>query len=132
MLFLLSIGGTMIMRKFHNSMAVGFFMGSICTCSQMFFTLSLIYLGYGRDQALVNLSSKEEKLMAFLALLQSLLLGSFAAILAAHRSEILEKPTTGSMSNTTIIGGVGGSKNNYGDDSAYEAPTLQQARAGRV
>jgi uncharacterized membrane-anchored protein len=132
MLFLLSIGGTMIMRKFHNSMAVGFFMGSICTCSQMFFSLSLIYLGYGRDQALINLSSKEEKLMAFLALLQSILLGSFAAILAAHRSEILDKPISGgSISNPIIASGV--FKNGInGDDSAYEAPTLQQARAGRV
>jgi hypothetical protein len=133
MLFLLSIGGTMIMRKFHNSMAVGFFMGSICTCSQMFFSLSLVYLGYGRDQAMINLSSKEEKLMAFLALLQSILLGSFAAILAAHRSEILDKPATGaSISNTTMATGVGGAKINNGDDSTYEAPTLQQARAGRV
>jgi hypothetical protein len=30
--------------------------------------------------------------MAFFALIQSVLLGSFAAILAAHRSEILDQP----------------------------------------
>jgi hypothetical protein len=44
MLFLLSIGGTMIMRKFHNSMAVGFFMGSVVATSQMFFLLFLMYV----------------------------------------------------------------------------------------
>jgi hypothetical protein len=42
MLFVLSIGGTMIMRKFHNSMAVGFFMGSVVAMSQLFFMLFLM------------------------------------------------------------------------------------------
>jgi hypothetical protein len=42
MLCCLSIGGTMIMRKFHNSMAVGFFMGSVVAMSQMFFLLFLM------------------------------------------------------------------------------------------
>jgi hypothetical protein len=42
MLLALSIGGTMIMRKFHNSMAVGFFMGGVVAMSQMFFFLSLV------------------------------------------------------------------------------------------
>jgi hypothetical protein len=132
MLCFLSIGGTMIMRKFHNSMAVGFFMGSVCTCSQMFFSLSLIYIGYGKDQDMANLSSKEEKLMALLAFLQSVLLGSFAAILAAHRSEILDKPTVGNGSagnNLTVSSKHNTSKH---DDSPYEAPIVQQARAGRV
>lgn len=44
MLMMLSIGGTMIMRKFHNSMAVGFFMGAIVAMSQMFFLLFLMYV----------------------------------------------------------------------------------------
>jgi len=42
MLCVLSIGGTMIMRKFHNSMAVGFFMGGVVSMSQMFFLLFLL------------------------------------------------------------------------------------------
>jgi hypothetical protein len=42
MLCALCIGGTMIMRKFHNSMAVGFFMGSVVSMSQMFFLLFLM------------------------------------------------------------------------------------------
>jgi hypothetical protein len=44
MLLALSIGGTMIMRKFHNSMAVGFFMGGVVAMAQMFFFLSLVYV----------------------------------------------------------------------------------------
>jgi hypothetical protein len=50
------------------------------------------YIGYGKDQIDEGMSAKEESLMAFFALVQSILLGSFAAILAAHRSEILDKP----------------------------------------
>lgn len=42
MLLLLGVGGTMIMRKFHNSMAVGFFMGSVVAMSQLFFMLFLM------------------------------------------------------------------------------------------
>lgn len=136
MLFSLSIGGTMIMRKFHNSMAVGFFMGSVCTCSQMFFSLALIYLGYAKDQDTAGLSSKEEKLMALLAFIQSVLLGSFAAILAAHRSEILDKPLPGSQpplmeSNGKNIINTASIQASQ-DEETYEAPSLEQARQGRV
>ena len=42
MLLSLSIGGTMIMRKFHNSMAVGFFMGGVVAMAQLFFFLSMM------------------------------------------------------------------------------------------
>mmetsp|Transcript_6133 Transcript_6133/g.9420 ORF Transcript_6133/g.9420 Transcript_6133/m.9420 type:complete len:177 (-) Transcript_6133:248-778(-) len=91
MLFILSIGGTMIMRKFHNSMAVGFFMGGVVAMSQFFFLLFLIYLAYERDQRMMNDSSKYESLMALFSMVQCILLGSFAAILGAHRSEILDK-----------------------------------------
>jgi len=91
MLLTLSIGGTMIMRKFHNSMAVGFFMGGVVAMSQMFFFLMLIYIGYRKDQKNDGLPVVTESVMAFLCLLQCILLGTFAAILGAHRSEILEK-----------------------------------------
>lgn len=91
MLLTLSIGGTMIMRKFHNSMAVGFFMGGVVAMSQMFFFLMLIYLGYLTDQKNDSLPIVTETIMAFFCFMQCMLLGTFAAILGAHRSEILQK-----------------------------------------
>lgn len=42
LLCVLSVGGTMIMRKFHNSMAVGFFMGGVVAMSQLFFVLFMV------------------------------------------------------------------------------------------
>ena len=42
MLIGLCVGGTMIMRRFHNSMAVGFFMGSVVAMGQMFLLLCLM------------------------------------------------------------------------------------------
>lgn len=42
MLCLLFVGGTMIMRKFHNSLAVGFLMGGVVAMSQLFFLLFLM------------------------------------------------------------------------------------------
>ena len=44
--------------------------------------------------------------MAFLSLCQSLLLGSFAAILAAHRSEILDKPGNAIMDMMDEVHGI--------------------------
>lgn len=45
----------------------------------------------------------EEIWLAFLTLTESILLASFAAILAAHRSEILEKPG-GALEETETVG----------------------------
>lgn len=44
--------------------------------------------------------------MAFFALVQSILLASFAAILAAHRSEILDKPGTAVMNMMDELHGI--------------------------
>ena len=52
------------------------------------------YIGYGKDQSAQGKSFKGETVMSLLCLIQSVLLGSFAAILGAHRSEILDKPTS--------------------------------------
>lgn len=49
------------------------------------------YLGYLKDQKNDQLPVVTETIMAFFCLMQCLLLGTFAAILGAHRSEILEK-----------------------------------------
>lgn len=53
-----------------------------CDCS---------YLGYMKDDINDGTSSVQESFMALLAFGQFVLLGTFAAILAAHRSEIIEK-----------------------------------------
>jgi len=54
----------------------------------------------------MKLSAKEESLMALFSLVQCVLLGSFAAILGAHRSEILDKnirPDSPSYSDPTAV-----------------------------
>lgn len=119
----------MIMRKFHNSLAVGFFMGGIVASSQLFFMLFLFFIGYGKDQRELGMSSKAETIMSFFSLVQSILLGSFAAILAAHRSEILDKPGHAVMEMMDEMHGIG--SNNTADTaggdvaSSYEAPSVR-------
>jgi hypothetical protein len=82
-----------------------------------FFSTLYSYIGYGKDQLDTGMSAKEESLMAFFALVQSILLGSFAAILAAHRSEILDKPGTAVMDMMDELHGIGGPGN-----AGYVAP----------
>jgi hypothetical protein len=87
-----SIGGTMIMRKFHNSIAVGFFMGVTVTSCQFYIGLALIYFHYRHYNIHSNSNSstnaKDVTLFAYLSIIQAILLGTFAIILAAHRTEI--------------------------------------------
>jgi len=113
----------MIMRKFHNSLAVGFFMGGIVASSQLFFLLFLMYIGYSKDQKAAGLSPREEVFMGCCSLLVSLLLGSFAAILAAHRSEILEKPGSAVMDMMDQLHGIGSENTNDSGEASYEAPS---------
>eukprot|EP00591_Stephanopyxis_turris_P012476 CAMPEP_0195520744 /NCGR_PEP_ID=MMETSP0794_2-20130614/17522_1 /TAXON_ID=515487 /ORGANISM="Stephanopyxis turris, Strain CCMP 815" /LENGTH=184 /DNA_ID=CAMNT_0040650163 /DNA_START=78 /DNA_END=632 /DNA_ORIENTATION=+ len=91
-LVLLSIGGTTIMRKFQNSIAVGFFIGAVVATAQLFFLVFLIYMGYDGDRRQSDLDTKEEMVIASFSLMQAILLGSFAAILGVYRSEILDRP----------------------------------------
>jgi hypothetical protein len=83
------IGGTMILRKFHSSLAVGFFMGVTVAAAQLFFALALLHWNVRHVQRHNNEAAKEVTWLASLSLVQGVLLGSFAAILAAHRTEIL-------------------------------------------
>ncbi|KAL7433812.1 hypothetical protein ACHAXH_005906 [Discostella pseudostelligera] len=103
-LLLLCVGGTVIMRKFQSSVAVGFFMGSVVAASQMYMLVFLLLFGYIEDRLLNNLPVDGERLNGFVCLVQSILLASFATILASHRSEILDQ------------------KISDDDDRAYEAP----------
>jgi len=71
------------------------------------------------------MSSKEESLMALFAFVQSVLLGSFAAILAAHRSEILDQPGNAVMDMMDELHGsgtAGGAANGIDsqDNNSYE------------
>lgn len=100
----LCVGGTMVMRRYHTSIAVGLFMGSVVATAQLFFLLFLIYLGYASDRRSQGLNTFSETLSAFFCLVQCILLGSFAAILGAHRSQILDKPSETSVS----LAGTGG------------------------
>lgn len=68
--------------------------------SQLFVSL----FGYIEDRLINNLSVDGERLNGFVCLVQSILLASFATILASHRSEILDQ------------------KISDDDDIAYEAP----------
>lgn len=61
------------------------------------------YAGYHKDEDLEQGQNKvQEVWLAFFALTESILLASFAAILAAHRSEILEKPGSAVEETETV------------------------------
>ena len=73
------------------------------------------YTGYAKDQRAAGASSFQEWIMALFCFLQTVLLGSFAAILGAHRSEILD-------SNKDGVNAVG----SLDESGTYETPYHQQ------
>lgn len=67
--------------------------------------------------------------MALFALIQSLLLGSFAAILAAHRSEILDQPGNAVMDMMDEMNSGAPAndvtRNNSSQDISYDPPSKE-------
>jgi len=66
-------------------------------------------MGYRKDNRIDNLPAGEELFMSMISFVQFILLGTFAAILSAHRSDILDKPGNGDTNASTGTG-------------SYEAP----------
>lgn len=58
-------------------------------------------MGYRKDNKIDSLPSGQELLMSMICFAQFVLLGTFAAILAAHRSEIIEKDSESTVDNGT-------------------------------
>ena len=69
--------------------------------------LFFLYFGYGTDRITSGLNANEENIMATLSACQAILLASFAAILSAYRSEIVDKTDSTSSS--------AGFRNQYGN-----------------
>lgn len=63
---------------------------SLLSKSTILYVLNSIF-AYIEDRLDNDLPAEGERLTGFMFLIQSLMLGSFAAILAAHRSEILDQ-----------------------------------------
>ena len=121
-----SIGGTMIMRKFHNSIAVGFFMGVTVTSCQFYIGLALIYFHYRHFNLRNNNNAKDVTLFACLSLIQAILLGTFAILLAAHRTEISFDSTTSENDIPSTSDAepqpVEDNEAHKSSDGAYQAP----------
>jgi len=115
-LILLSVGGTMVMRKFHNSFFTGLFIGGIVATAQYFFLLSMIFGGYAVDRQYLGYSGAGDYFQAAVAFIQAILLGSFAMLLTAHRSEIMDRSSNLHKSG----GGSGGASGRKAEDSFRE------------
>lgn len=91
-----------------------------CSFSFAFVAFGFIFsfVSYAKDQRGRRQPFREETMMSFCAFVQCVLLASFAAILFAHRSEILDKAAS-TLGNETL------------DDEA-EAEQQQQQRGYRA
>ena len=70
------------------------------------------YLGYRKDNRIDGLPAGQELMMSMICFAQFVLLGTFAAILSAHRSDILEKSEDDDAGDVVAAAGT------------YEAPNV--------
>lgn len=90
------------------------------------------YSGYARDRKYGEQGFAEEMVMALLSLVQCILLGSFAAILGAHRSDMMDK--SDDFSSKPPLGEYEESETQYTNSeytqsefTDYEPPRVSQA-----
>jgi len=141
----LSVGGTMVMRKFHNSFSTGLFLGGVVGGAQFFFLLFLMYVcvktvlvfiiyqssihthivlsfyihrysAFASERGNNYENNFEDIVESFICLTHSILLGSFAIMLGAHRSEIINR-------NTSMIDDDGEEVEQ--DNSVYTPPAVE-------
>jgi len=109
------------MRKFHSSFYTGLFIGGVVATAQYFFLLSLIYGGYAKDRQNSSMSGAEDMIQSIVSFSQAVLLGSFALLLTAHRTEIMDR-------NSTINNGDQSVNSvefmEVEDDASYDPPSF--------
>jgi len=111
----------MVMRKFHNSFFTGLFIGGVVATAQYFFLSSLIFGGYAQDREYAGLNGAGDFIQCIISFSQAVLLGSFALLLTAHRTEIMDRNTnlhTGDQSVASV------DFKEVEDDASYDPPSF--------
>ena len=90
----LSVGGTLVMRKYQTSMAIGFFLGVVLVMSQQMLIIGAIFGGEasakeGADDDEANADSAMSVFAFFLGTVYSV----FAVLLAVFRNDLIRDET---------------------------------------
>ena len=116
------MGGTMVMRKFHNSFSTGLFLGGVVGGAQFYFLLFLLYGGFTIERSNNGAGIFYDVLEAGICFAHSMLLGSFAMMLGAHRSEIIDR--NASLNDESFSTVHNPASNETEDDATYDPPIL--------
>lgn len=87
--------------------------------AQYFFLLALIYGGYAVDRRKLGMSGAEDTIQSLTSMGQAILLGSFAMLLTAHRTEIMDRNSN--LHSTPSVDSNGFRE--VDDESLYDPPT---------
>lgn len=94
LVILLSVGGTMVMRKYQTPLAVGFLMGVVIMMCFNMFSMSVLFFGAGylaRQDKTGRSAVHSDEAVAVFALFMSVLYGAFTAVLVKHRNIIIKE-----------------------------------------
>jgi hypothetical protein len=96
----LSVGGTMVMRKYQTPLAVGFFIGVVIMMSLQMFTLSVLFAGAAylarqeRDKGNESVSVHSNDAGSVFSFFMFVLYLAFSIVLIKHRNVIIKEGVT--------------------------------------
>ena len=94
---ILSVGGTLVMRKFQTSLAIGFFLGVVAVMSQQMLIIAAIFAGEADARSDDDPASKDQKsaesAMAVFAMFLFAVYSAFAVLLAVFRKDLIRDDT---------------------------------------
>mmetsp|Transcript_38806 Transcript_38806/g.51133 ORF Transcript_38806/g.51133 Transcript_38806/m.51133 type:complete len:217 (+) Transcript_38806:80-730(+) len=91
LLILISVGGTIIMRKYQTPLAIGFFLGIVVMASQTMFTLFVLFAGFA---SVATDEAAADRWFSAISFFLFITYGAFAVFLAKYRTEIVEEEAT--------------------------------------
>ncbi|CAM9100729.1 unnamed protein product [Chrysoparadoxa australica] len=89
----LSVGGSMVMRKYRTPLGVGFFLGAVIITSQQMLILCAVFLGRAHEAAGLSETSADRAFAVFCLFLCAVY-AVFATLLAVFREELIQVDAT--------------------------------------
>ena len=92
---MLSVGGTLVMRKFQTSLAIGFFLGVVAVMSQQMLIIAAIFAGEADARSDDDEGDQKgaESAMAVFAMFLFVVYSAFAVLLAVFRKDLIRDET---------------------------------------
>ncbi|CAM9099858.1 unnamed protein product [Chrysoparadoxa australica] len=87
LLLIASIGGTIVLKKYHTPLAIGIFLGASAMMSQLMFVLFVVFISLAKTAE--GAARSGNRAMSFFSFVLFVCFGAFSVVLAKYRTTIM-------------------------------------------